>query len=65
AMAETDGGYSGTIPAEYVTPEWDLLVYLTATRDGDGLVHPGLFHPEHAMPYYTVAVSESEDERSR
>ena len=41
-----DGRWEATVPGEYLTPEWDLLVYFDAVNaDGDGLIHPGLWHP--------------------
>ncbi|MFB6140380.1 MAG: hypothetical protein ABEJ26_08105 [Halosimplex sp.] len=55
AMTRTDRGYEATVPAEYLSPEFDLLVYVSATdADGDAAVYPGLYHPEHSMPYFVV-----------
>jgi len=56
-MESTDSGYHATVPDEYVTPEWDLLVYVTAVdQSGNGVVAPGLFHPSAEAPYHTVTI---------
>ena len=52
-----NGAWHGEIPGEYITPEWDLLVYFEAvSHEGDGIIYPGLWHPNHALPYHIVRV---------
>jgi len=56
-MKQAEGSYEAEIPASYITPEWDLLIYFQATApDGSGLIFPGLSHPNHALPYHLVTV---------
>ncbi|MFC6734565.1 hypothetical protein ACFQH3_19475 [Haladaptatus sp. GCM10025707] len=57
-MTKTDGGYEGTIPGEYIVPEWDLQVYFSTIDETDnGLLVPGLYHADEPAPYYVVAVT--------
>jgi len=62
AMERVDGGYRGSIPGEYLTPGFDLLVYVTAVEDDEAVVVPGLYHAEEPMPYRVVAVTDPADE---
>lgn len=56
-MESVDSGYRATVPGEYVTPKWGLLVYVTAVDpSGNGVVAPGLFHPTESAPYLTVHI---------
>jgi hypothetical protein len=56
-MEQTDRGYRAVVPGEYITSNWDLLVYVsTVTNDGDGVIVPGLYHATHAAPYRVVAI---------
>ena len=49
--------YRGTVPGDYLTGEWDLLVYITATdENGNGVVAPGVFHAEEPAPYLEVVI---------
>lgn len=49
--------YTAVIPAAYVTPGFDLLVYATARRAPDEtLMAPGLYHPDEPLPYLIVRV---------
>jgi hypothetical protein len=51
-----DGGYRGTVPADYLDPALPLLVYATATV-GEGIaVVPGLFDGDAPLPYRVVTV---------
>lgn len=56
-MSAGADGFAGIIPGEYITPEWDLLVYFS-TRDenGDPVLLPGIFHPDHPFPYFAASV---------
>lgn len=56
-MEETSDGYTAKIPGEYLSPEWDLLVYITAIdNSGNGFVVPGLFHPQEPAPYQKIEI---------
>jgi hypothetical protein len=51
--------YRARVPAEYVTAEWDLLVYVSARDEGgNAVIHPGLYHAEEPEPYYIVEVTD-------
>ncbi len=56
AMARCDRGFRAVIPAAYVTAEWDLLVYFGSVVGGQAVLHPGLWHTRHPMPYLVVRV---------
>ena len=58
SMTKTAGGpWEATIPGEYLTSEWDLLIYFDAINAyGDGLIYPGLWHPQEDQPYYIVRI---------
>ena len=46
------------VPPDYMTPEYDLLLYFTTIDPyGQTLMHPGLFHPDHPAPYYIIEIS--------
>lgn len=52
-----DNVYKAVIPAEYMTPEWDLLIYFEAvTADGNGVRWPGLWNNLDLQPYHIVTV---------
>jgi hypothetical protein len=54
-MTPAENGYRGVIPGRYIRKEWDLLVYITAVLSDERiLIHPGLYHPSHALPYFVV-----------
>jgi len=55
SMDAVDDGFAATIPADYVSAEWDLLVYV-GTRDesGNTVLYPGLYHAEYSEPYRVV-----------
>ena len=56
-MEPTDRGFRATIPAEYLTPEWDLMVYVTMQdKDGSCLMLPGIYHPKFPYPYHVISV---------
>jgi hypothetical protein len=50
-------GYTALIPADYISPEWDLQIYITLQGpSGDCLMYPGLYHPFCPFPYHVVKV---------
>jgi hypothetical protein len=54
-MKPTDKGFVGVIPGRYILKEWDLLVYITGVLSSETvLIHPGLYHPVHPLPYFVV-----------
>ena len=56
-MTETANGHVATIPGDYVSTEWDLLIYVTAVdSDGNGIVAPGVFDAREAAPYHAITV---------
>ena len=47
------------VPADYVTPEWDFLAYVSALdANGEPVLLPGLYHATEPEPYYVVEVIE-------
>lgn len=53
--------WEAEIPVHYIVPEWDLLLYFeAAATDGSGLLFPGVWHPEHLLPYHIVKVIQEE-----
>ncbi|HUZ18320.1 MAG TPA: hypothetical protein VMV68_08020, partial [Spirochaetia bacterium] len=56
-MVETSFGYRGVIPAEFVTDDFDILVYFaTVEANGRARIFPGLYNAEHPMPYLVIEV---------
>jgi len=54
-MEAVDEGFVATIPADYVDPEWDLLVYVgTSDEAGNAVLCPGLYHADYPEPYLVV-----------
>ncbi|MFB6133863.1 MAG: hypothetical protein ABEJ55_02635 [Halanaeroarchaeum sp.] len=54
-MERVDGAYRAIVPAEALSPAFDLLVYATAIDDdGDVVVVPGIYDAESPMPYRVV-----------
>jgi len=54
-MRKTDKGYCGVIPGEYITPEWDLMVYFSCTdQNGDVHILPGVYHSAYPAPYHVI-----------
>jgi len=60
-MELRDGAWRAEIPAGYITPEWDLLLYFeAASPEGDGMLHPGVWNSAHPLPYRIVEVKRSD-----
>ena len=56
-MQRSGGVWRAVIPHDELTGEWDILLYFEATApDGSGLIYPGIWHCEHAMPYHIVEI---------
>lgn len=56
-MTQDRGGWRATIPGGEFDLKWDTLVYFEAVDlKGDGVLFPGLYHPEEALPYKLIRV---------
>ena len=56
-MTRTDSGWTATVPAEFLTPDWDLMLYVTMQgADGSCLMLPGIYHPKFPYPYHVVTI---------
>jgi len=60
AMERVDGDYRATVPADYLSPAFDLLVYATVVDGDEAAVVPGLYHSESPMPYRVVGVTDGD-----
>ncbi len=50
--------FTAVIPADYVTREWDILYYAScSSKDGSGIVIPGIINEEYLSPYCKVSVN--------
>lgn len=58
-MEATGDVYTATIPGDYITATYNLYVYFTCEDlNGNIHIHPGIYHPEQAMPVYVVKTME-------
>lgn len=58
-MTESHGQYTATIPGEYLTGQWDLMVYSTSRgEDGAFGMVPGIYHESYPYPYHIVEIEE-------
>jgi hypothetical protein len=49
--------YSAIIPAEYLSPEWDLQIYVTVQGpSGSCVMLPGVYHPVYPYPYHVITI---------
>ncbi|MCL2059341.1 MAG: hypothetical protein FWH01_09850, partial [Oscillospiraceae bacterium] len=56
-MKLSGGAWRAEIPADYIAPEWDLMVYFEAVgADGAGMIYPGIWNSEHMLPYHLVTI---------
>lgn len=52
-----NGGYEVEIPAQYITGEFDLMVYISRTSERDGCrIFPGIYHTKYPYPYHIIKV---------
>lgn len=57
-MEKTPEGFKGKIPGDYITADYDLLVYLGGIEEnGNAMIYPGLYHPEYPAPYHVVEIN--------
>lgn len=58
-MKKAAGVFSAVIPADYLTPEWDLIVFFSGkTAEGETILHPGVTLDDFRTPYYVVTIGE-------
>jgi len=58
-MERGRAGYRATIPAEYMSPEWDLQIYVTIQgASGACVMLPGIYHPFYPYPYHVITVTQ-------
>lgn len=58
-MKEAGEEYEAVIPGDYVTADWDLMVYITVQkRDGVCSMYPGIYNPVYPYPYHVITVTE-------
>jgi hypothetical protein len=56
-MEGRGNSYRAVIPADYVSPEWDLQIYVTVQGpSGSCVMLPGICHPAYPYPYHVVKV---------
>ena len=49
--------YTAVIPADYITSDWDLMVYVTVQgSSGNCGMFPGAYHPVYPYPYHVITV---------
>lgn len=54
-MERTDRGFRGIVPGGEIGATFDLLVYFSAIdRQGQPALYPGVYHPDHAAPYFMI-----------
>lgn len=57
-MQKTAGGYRAVIPAGYITPGWDLIVFVSGLdSQGNAFIYPGIYNTECSAPYKIVEVN--------
>ncbi len=56
-MQRRDPSYEADVPGDYLTCEWDLLLYASVPLSQTAVqIVPGLWHPVHPMPYRVVEI---------
>ncbi len=49
--------YCASVPAEYITSDWDLMVYVTVQdKSGTCGMFPGVYHSVYPYPYHVITV---------
>ncbi|MDR2020167.1 MAG: hypothetical protein LBQ14_05300 [Treponema sp.] len=57
-MKNRGTSWTAEIPADYVSPDWDIQVYVTVQGvSGACLMLPGIYHPEYPFPYHVIRVN--------
>jgi hypothetical protein len=57
-MTGTGNTFHATIPASYITDEWDLLIYFSCLCSNEPALFPGINNPQHPLPYFIVDVGD-------
>ncbi|MDR0450707.1 MAG: hypothetical protein LBH26_05540 [Treponema sp.] len=56
-MKSRGPSWEAEIPADYVSADWDIQVYVTVQGPcGDCVMLPGVYHPEYPFPYHVIRV---------
>ncbi len=59
-MKRSDAGYTGVISGEYLTLEWDVMIYFSGVDENNNVsIYPGLYHPRFLAPYHVVKIVEN------
>ncbi|AJR04969.1 hypothetical protein [Siansivirga zeaxanthinifaciens] len=59
-MLWNGNNYSANIPAKYLNPQYDLLVYFTTiSKNGHVVMHPGILNEENLAPYFVVKLAKT------
>ena len=58
-MKEIDGGYRATIPGEYLSSKWDIMVYFSTVENGSAVIYPGLNNSQYPLPYHIIRIRNS------
>ncbi len=55
SMEREGDEFTGVVPGGYIDARWNLMLYFAGVDNhGNAFVHPGVFSPDCATPYYTV-----------
>ncbi len=60
-LQREESGYIGVIPPEYLTAEWDLMLYISINHRGSAFIFPGINHPQFDFPYLTVRIASARE----
>jgi hypothetical protein len=61
-MERTLTGYAALIPADYISAEWDLQIYMTVQGpSGVCLMVPGIYNPVYPYPYHVITVKRQKE----
>ena len=56
-MERLGDGYRAVIPGDYIVPEWDLIIFISAIDSaGNPLIYPGIYHTEYMAPYFVINI---------
>lgn len=59
AFENLNGVYEATVPADYISEEFDLMVYISRISKEKGCrIFPGIYHDKFPYPYHIIEVKE-------
>lgn len=59
AFENLNGVYEATVPADYISEEFDLMVYISRISEEKGCrIFPGIYHDKFPYPYHIIEVKE-------